>query len=163
MTRLDLCMTVTVDYDFLTDSYTSDKNTSNKNKIDVDEPLTTPHSIYSTCNKAKCNRFFDYDDDTIALIDDQTETTVLYSSDNSAGNTNLDSIDVFEIDMDDIEFNYHGPKVLPKNEVACTICTVNTIGTLRSRHLFRVLFDSGSTVTLTKKGILPRGVILKEL
>ncbi len=44
-----------------------------------------------------------------------------------------------------------------------TICTADTIGTIRSRRLFRVLFDSGLNVFMIKRSALPKGVITKLL
>jgi hypothetical protein len=44
-----------------------------------------------------------------------------------------------------------------------TICTAYTIGTIRSRRLFRVLFDSGLNVSLIKRSALLKGIITKLL
>ncbi len=44
-----------------------------------------------------------------------------------------------------------------------TICTADTIGTIRSQKLFRVLFDSGSNVSMIKRSALPKGIITKLL
>jgi hypothetical protein len=44
-----------------------------------------------------------------------------------------------------------------------TICTADTISTIRSQRLFRVLFDSGSNVSMIKRSALPKGVIAKLL
>jgi hypothetical protein len=44
-----------------------------------------------------------------------------------------------------------------------TICTADTIGTIRSQRLFPVLFDSGSNVSMIKRSALPKGVITKLL
>jgi hypothetical protein len=44
-----------------------------------------------------------------------------------------------------------------------TICTGDTIGTIRSQRLFRVLFDSGSNVSMIKRSALPNGVVTKLL
>ncbi len=44
-----------------------------------------------------------------------------------------------------------------------TICTTDTIGTIRSQRLFRVLFDSGSNTSKIKRSALPKGIITKLL
>jgi hypothetical protein len=44
-----------------------------------------------------------------------------------------------------------------------TICTADTIGTIRSQRLFQVLFDTGSNVSIIKRSALPKGVITKFL
>ena len=44
-----------------------------------------------------------------------------------------------------------------------TICTADTIGTIRSQRLFQVLFDSGSNVSMIKRSALPKGIITKLL
>jgi hypothetical protein len=44
-----------------------------------------------------------------------------------------------------------------------TICTADTIGTIRSQRLFQVLFDSGSNVSMIKRSAAPKGVITKML
>ncbi len=43
------------------------------------------------------------------------------------------------------------------------ICTADTIGTIRSRRLFSVLFDSGSNVAMIKRSALPKRIITKLL
>jgi hypothetical protein len=44
-----------------------------------------------------------------------------------------------------------------------TICTTDTIGTIRSQRLFRVFFDSGSNVSMIKRSALLKGIITKLL
>ena len=44
-----------------------------------------------------------------------------------------------------------------------TICTADTIGTIRSQRLFQVLFDSGSNISMIKRSALPKGIITKLL
>jgi hypothetical protein len=44
-----------------------------------------------------------------------------------------------------------------------TICTADTFGTIRSQRIFRVLFDSGSNVSMIKRSALMKGVITKLL
>ena len=64
------------------------------------------------------------------------------------------------------EFNFLGPKVVkvPKrHETPVTICVASTIGLVKSRRLFRVLLDSGSTLSLIKKSCLPKGASTTEI
>ena len=84
-------------------------------------------------------------------------------SNTSAGTASLQTIEVHAVDSEDITFNYRGPKVLPKNETPVTIAICDTIGTLKSRKLFRILLDSGSNACLIKKSALPTGVIPRDL
>ena len=51
--------------------------------------------------------------------------------------------------------------VFPKYECPVTICTAGTIGTVKSRQPLRVLFDSGSTVSMIKRSALPQQVVTK--
>jgi hypothetical protein len=44
-----------------------------------------------------------------------------------------------------------------------TICTADTIGTIKSQRLFQLLFDSDSNVSMIKRLALPKGVITKLL
>ena len=44
-----------------------------------------------------------------------------------------------------------------------SICTLDTFCTIRSQRLFKVLFDSGSNVSMIKRSALPKGVITKLL
>jgi hypothetical protein len=43
------------------------------------------------------------------------------------------------------------------------ICTADSIGTIRSQRLFRVLFNSDSNVSMIKRSALSKGVITKLL
>ncbi len=62
----------------------------------------------------------------------------------------------YEIEADAPRFNYHGPKIkISKQESPITICTADTIGAIKSQRLFRVLFDSGSNVSMINP-FLPR-------
>ena len=98
-------------------------------------------------------------------IDDTTDCTVgsTLADDDSVGNASLASLELYEVFDDDIEYCFHGPKIIPRNETPATICTVNTIGAIRSRRLFRILLDSGASCCLIKKSSLPKGVVLNEL
>jgi hypothetical protein len=44
-----------------------------------------------------------------------------------------------------------------------TICTSDTIGTIRIQRLFQVLFNSGLNVSMIKRSALPKDVITKLL
>jgi hypothetical protein len=81
----------------------------------------------------------------------------------SVGNASIASLEVYEVFNDDIEYCFHGPKIIPKNETPATISPVNTIGTICSRQLFCILLDSGASCCLIKKSSLPTGVVLKDL
>ena len=95
-------------------------------------------------------------DDNSALIihslPAQQAVTLTYD-DISTGNAF--SLTHYTADLDEIEFNYHGPKLIPQHETPVTICMANTKGAVLSRWLFRVLFDSGSNVCMIKKSALP--------
>jgi hypothetical protein len=87
------------------------------------------------------------------------------NSNSSAGNTStVFEHECYEIEADAPQFNYHGPKIkIPKQELPMTICTTDTIGTVRSGRLFQVLFDSGWNVSMIKRSALPKGGITKLL
>ena len=134
----------------------------------LDDDSLTDHSADTFDGKSTIDKQFntlDYDEDTLPLVDEPTVSTAMCTiSDNeSAGNAFLMSVDVFEVDDESIRFNYRGPKVVPRNECPVTICTDNTIGTAKSRRIFRVLLDSGASACLIKRSAFPDGVVLKEL
>ncbi len=85
---------------------------------------------------------FDYDKDTMSLAEEVTlDTLEVLLSDNtisSAGNATIAfEYHCYEIEADAPQFNYHGPKIkTPKQEFPVTICTADTIGTIRSGRLF---------------------------
>jgi hypothetical protein len=112
---------------------------------------------------------FDYNEDTMSLVEELTlDTLEVLLSDNtisSAGNATIAfEYHCYEIEADAPQFNYHGPKIkIPKQELPITICTADTIGTIRSQRLFQVLFDSGSNVSMIKRSALPKDVITKLL
>jgi hypothetical protein len=85
------------------------------------------------------------------------------TDDDSVGNASIASLEVYEVFDDDIEYCFHGPKIIPKNETPATICMVNTIGAIHIRQLSRILLDSGGSCCLIKWPSLPMGVILKNL
>ena len=47
-------------------------------------------------------------------------------------------------------------KNVPQNLTPVTIMVVNTISSVRSRRLLKILWDSGSTTTLVNKKCLPK-------
>ncbi len=112
---------------------------------------------------------FDYNKNTMILAEELTLDTLEVSlSDNtisSAGNATITfDYHCYEIEADAPWFNYHGPKIqIPKQELPVTICTTDTIGTIRSWRRFWVLFDSGLNVSMIKRSALPKGVITKLL
>ncbi len=105
----------------------------------------------------------------MSVEEDQTfsssDMSISNNSNSFAGNTSTAfEHECYEIEDDTPQFNYHGPKIkIPKQESPMTICTADTIGTIRSWRLFRVLFDSGLNVSLIKRLALPKNVITKLL
>jgi hypothetical protein len=125
-------------------------------------------------NEKKYVQSFEYNDDTVPLLDDPTESTSPLSfsdSNTSAGNVSTRSdLDFFKDECFDIEehiqFNYLGPKIpkkAPAVETPATILMANTIGLAQSQRLFRVLLDSGSTVCMIKRSCLPKQAVLTDL
>ena len=53
--------------------------------------------------------------------------------------------------------------MLPKHKCPVAICTAGIIGTFKSRKLWRVLLDSGLTVSLIKRSSLPPKVVTKSI
>ena len=120
--------------------------------------------IFLLVKKAKCFSTIDYEIYSVLFIHSSTSSTADCTlSDYDICTGNASSLTHYAADLDDIEFNYHGPKVIPWHETQVTICTANTIGAVRSRQLFMVLFDSGSNVCMIKKSAIPHNLILKEL
>ncbi len=112
---------------------------------------------------------FDYDEDTVSLVEEPTlatlEVSLSNNSDSSAGNASTAfEYYCYEIEADTPWFNYHGPKIkILKQESLVSISTADTIGTIRSQRLFWVLFVSGLNVSMIKRSALPKGVITKLL
>ncbi len=112
---------------------------------------------------------FEYDEDTVSLVEDQTLSTldmaISNNSNSSAGNASTAfEYECYKIEDDTPQFNYHGPKIkIPKQKSPVTICTTDTISTIRSQRLFQVLFASDSNVFMIKRSVLPKGVITKLL
>ncbi len=101
------------------------------------------------------------------MVDTTLSTSDTYISNNSnssAGNASAFKYECYEVEDDTPWFNYHGPKIkIPKQESPVTICTTDTIGTIRSQRLFQVLFDSGLNVSMIKRSALRKGVIMQLL
>jgi hypothetical protein len=79
----------------------------------------------------------EYDEDTVSLVVDPSlftsDTSVSDNSDYSTGNASTFEFVCYEVKDDTLPFNYHGPKIkIPKQESPVTICTADTIGTIRS-------------------------------
>jgi len=119
---------------------------------------------------------FEYDNDTVTLVDEPTESTgelTFSDSDTSAGNASRCSDmdfeyiedECFNFEVDFPQIYYSGPKIIkaPANETPVMILMANTIGLAKSRRLFCVLLDSGSTVSMIKKSCLPKHAVLTEL
>jgi hypothetical protein len=112
---------------------------------------------------------FDCDEDTASLVKELTlatwEVSLSDNSDSSAGNASIAfEYNCYEIEADSHQFNFHWPKIkMSKQELPVTICTADTIGTIRRQRLFQVLFDSGSNVSMIKRSALPTSVITKLL
>jgi hypothetical protein len=132
---------------------------------------STNNSINGTDN-TETDFYFDkvktkivYDDTSIFSFSNDTATTVAATySDASVGNASIASEECFQGEVDQPQFNYRGPKVVPsRHETPVSILTANTIGTLRSRRIFRVLFDSGSNISLMKRSCLPKNCQTKPL
>ena len=105
-----------------------------------------------------------YDDDSYIFSNDTATTVAATFSDSSVGNASIESEECFQNQVEQPVFNFKGPKVMPtRHETPVTICTANTIGTLRSRRIFRVLLDTGSSCSLIKRACLPKNCQMKTL
>jgi hypothetical protein len=68
------------------------------------------------------------------------------------------------MEVEEPRYNYHGPKiVLAKHECQVTICRTDTISTVESRRLLRVLLNSGSMVSMIKRSALPQNFVTKTI
>ena len=163
-----------MDSSFLDDdsSFSSSSSISSRNEhFSSSQNSCDNFAIDIIPSEIKCSEVMWLDDDDQSayydFFDDTVMTEPCSDSDDSAGNASINTIDVYEIydmnDQDEIYFNFRGPKVLPINDTPVTICTANTIGTLRSRKMFRVLFDSGTNKVLINRSALPNGIIPREL
>jgi len=66
-----------------------------------------------------------------SMIDCTLESTI--ADDDSVENASIASIELYKVFNDDIEYWFHGPKIIPRNETPATICMVNTMGAMHSR------------------------------
>ena len=140
---------------------------NHKTNIDVENNIFNSNdeniSNLNQSFKTKCQIV--YDDDSF-VFSQRTDTTVETdsSSDESVGNATIKTEECFEVDVDTPLFNFTGPKVVPsRHETPVSILTANTIGAIRSRRIFRVLFDSGSNCSLIKRACLPRNCQTKAM
>jgi hypothetical protein len=95
--------------------------------IDTQESFSTSHHRIA----------LEYDEDIVSLVVDPTLSTsdILISdnSDSSTGNASAFEYECYEVKDDTPQFNYHRPTIkIPKQESPVTICTADTIGTIRS-------------------------------
>jgi hypothetical protein len=95
--------------------------------VDTQEPLNTSHHRIG----------FEYDEDTVSLLVDSTLSTLDISisnnSDSSTGNASAFEYECYDVKDDTPQSNYHRLKIkIPKQELPVTICTTDTIGTIRS-------------------------------
>jgi hypothetical protein len=95
--------------------------------VDTQESFSTVHYRIA----------LEYDEDTVSLVVDPTLSTLDISiSDNSissTGNASAFGYESYEVKDDTPQFIYHGPKIkIPKQESPVTVCTADTIGTIRS-------------------------------
>ena len=125
--------------DELDDVSLPDLSTIDSNMLNV--PIDDPLDDSVSCNMHK---LFPFSSDSSASMTNSTITCDT-TDDDSVGNASIALLEVYEVFDDDIEYCFHGPKIIPKNETPATICTVNTIGAIRSRQLFRILLDSGAS------------------
>jgi hypothetical protein len=142
--------------DKLDDILLPDRSTMDNNMLIVPLDDTLDDSV--SCNM---HRLFPSSSDSSASMTNST-ITCHTTDDDSVGNASIALLEVYEVFDDDIEYCFHGPKIIPKNETPASICMVNTIDAIRSRRLFRILLDSGASCCLIKKSSLPTGVVLKE-
>ncbi len=114
----------------------------------------------------KNGTFLNYDDDSSSILPSLEEVDDSSTDDSfSAGNDNtFPNHECFELEFEEPRYNYHGPKIImPRCECPVTICTADTIGAVKSRRLLQVLLDSGSTVSMIKRSVLPPKVVTKTI
>jgi hypothetical protein len=108
------------------------------NMTDSHDKLNSLDDMQECLSNTNHKIAFDYNEDTMSLAEELTLDTLEVSlSDNtisSAGNAPIAfEYHCYEIEADIPQFNYHGPKIkIPKQKSPVTICTADTIGTIRS-------------------------------
>ena len=135
----------------------------------MDFDSSSEHSITATvASNSMLYRkpFCDYDTqpDQTSHYNETTDDTVSTCSDITDMDIGNAPLEIYNV-TDDIEYN---TSMLPemgktKLETPATIADVDTINSIRSRRLLRVLFDSGSMKTMIHKRALPRGTVPKPL
>ncbi len=95
--------------------------------VDTQKSLSTSHHRIA----------LEYDEDTVSLVVDPTLSTLDISvsdnSNSSTGNASAFEYECYEVKDGTPRFNYHWPKIkIPKQESPVTICTADTIGTIKS-------------------------------
>ncbi len=105
----------------------------NDSRVKLDTLVDTQESFSTSHHRIA----LEYDEDTVSLVVDPTLSTLDISisdnSDSSTGNASTFKYECYEVKDDTPPFNYHGPKIkIPKQESPMTICTTDTIGTIRS-------------------------------
>ncbi len=133
------------DSEFDSDSDESNSTVVNSSQFTFHCNKKIKLSIDDEINNCYENDFFktlEYDDESFIFSFNTVTTEELScSSSESVGNASLFlTEECFKIEADKLQFDYHGPKVLAqKNETPVTIFTASSIGTVKSRRLFRIL------------------------
>lgn len=95
---------------------------------------------------------------TVSTVEESGTDCSSISVGNASKNT-FDSIEAYQV-SDDIVYEIPMPKCKkPRQETPATIMLCDTIGTLKSRRMLKVLFDTGSKKTFINKRVLPKGYI----
>jgi hypothetical protein len=136
--------------DELEDVWLPDLSTIDNNMLNV--PLDDPLDDSVWCNMHK---LFPFSSDSSASMTNSTITCDTTDT-GSVGNTSIALYEVYEVFNDDIEYCSHWLKIIHKNETPATICTVNTIGTICSRQLFRILLTQELPAVSSKSQAYPQ-------
>jgi hypothetical protein len=100
--------------------------------VDTQEPFNDSHHKIA----------FDYDEDSMSLVEELTLATLKVSLSNNSNSSIGNASTAFEykcykIEADAPQFNYHGPMIkIPKQELRVTVCIADIIGTMISPSLF---------------------------
>jgi hypothetical protein len=138
-------------------------------EVDLDDGSVDKLDIVNDNNDVlfKNRMFLKYDDDSGSIPPSLEEVDDSSTDDSFFSAGNADSFshnECFELEFDEPRYNYHGPKIIvPRHECPVTICTADTIGAVKSRRLLRVLLDSGSTVSMIKRSVIPPKVVTKTI